>query len=74
MPRVNWQTQIGTFLIAIPPLTEQKDIANYLDTVLEKSLKLEEYIYSQIKTLQNYRKSLIHECVTGKKQVADRVD
>lgn len=74
MPRVNWQTQIGTFLIAIPPLTEQKDIANYLDTVLEKSLKLEEYIYSQIKTLQNYRKSLIHECVTGKKQIADMVE
>lgn len=57
-----------------PSVEEQKSIADYLDTVLEKSLKLEEYIYSQIKILQNYRKSLIHECVTGKKQVADRVD
>ena len=60
--------------IPIPPLSEQKAIVDYLDTVLEKSLKLEEYIYSQIKTLQSYRKSLIHECVTGKKQVTDRVE
>lgn len=57
-----------------PSVEEQKAIVDYLDTVLEKSLKLEEYIYSQIKTLQNYRKSLIHECVTGKKQITDMVE
>ena len=57
-----------------PSVEEQKAIVDYLDTVLEKSLKLEEYIYSQIKTLKNYRKSLIHECVSGKKQIGDMVE
>jgi type I restriction enzyme S subunit len=48
--------------------------------ILEKIKKLEKTtkaqiknIKSQIKTLQDYRKSLIHECVTGKKQISSAI-
>lgn len=35
--------------------------------------KLKKKVKKQIETLTDYRKSLIHECVTGKKQVSDIV-
>ncbi|WP_299058843.1 restriction endonuclease subunit S [uncultured Polaribacter sp.] len=48
--------------------------------ILDKIVKLEQTtkkqqinLKSQIKTLQTYRKSLIHECVTGKKQVTSAI-
>lgn len=55
--------------IPIPPIEEQKAIANQLDISIAKTNKIKTIIQNQIKTLKNYRKSLIHECVTGKKQV-----
>ncbi|MCD4745971.1 MAG: restriction endonuclease subunit S, partial [Bacteroidales bacterium] len=50
-------------------IKEQKEIINYLDNLSIKTKLLENKLNSQITTLQSYRKSLIHECVTGKKQV-----
>ena len=70
MPRINWNTQMGIFPIPIPPLfEEQRAIADYLDKACTNIDKTKETIAKQIKTLTQYRQSLIHECVTGKKRV-----
>ena len=68
MPRANADFIINQPII-LPPLPEQKAIANYLDekcsdidaTIAEKKKQLE--------TLEEYKKSLIFEYVTGKKEV-----
>ena len=55
--------------LPVPPLTEQRQIADYLemkcteiDKVLEKKTK-------QLASLNDYKKSIIYEYVTGKKEV-----
>lgn len=56
-------------LVLIPPIEEQQQIADYLD---KKCKEIEEIIadkQSQIETLESYKKSLIYEYVTGKKEV-----
>lgn len=63
-------TDIGNILISIPPIKEQKEIADYLD---HKCSEIESIISSkkqQLETLAEYKKSLIYEYVTGKKEVA----
>lgn len=55
--------------ILIPPLDEQKAIAKYLD---HKCAEIEQIIAdkkAQFETLDEYKKSLIYEYVTGKKEV-----
>ena len=55
--------------ILIPPFDEQKAIAEYLD---HKCAEIEQIIAdkkAQFETLDNYKKSLIYEYVTGKKEV-----
>ncbi len=47
----------------------QDEIIANLDKLLGKLNKTLTTVKSQIETLKAYRKSLIHECVTGKKQV-----
>lgn len=54
---------------SLPPLVEQQEIADYLDN---KCAEIEQIIAdkkSQIETLDGYKKSLIYEYVTGKKEV-----
>ena len=60
---------IKNTIFAIPNKKEQKAIANYLDKACKKIDTSKALIEQQIETLSNYRKSLIHECVTGKKRV-----
>lgn len=55
----------------IPPRKEQLEIINYLNELAAKTDYLKKQIESQIETLQTYKKSLIHEVVTGKKQVCE---
>ena len=57
--------------VAIPPISEQMQIIEKIEAAHLKTQNLKKKVSLQIKTLQSYRKSLIHECVTGKKQVAD---
>lgn len=60
----------NTFVIPVPPLSEQKEIANYLD---DKCTEIDAVIadkQKQLETLDEYKKSLIFEYVTGKKEVA----
>lgn len=61
---------IKDFSLLKPPIIEQSEIVAHLDSFLE-SFKLEKSIIEQqILKLQQYRKSLIHECVTGKRKIA----
>lgn len=63
------QNSIASIKLTIPSLDTQKRLANYLDLLAERVYKSKTIISKQIETLKSYRKSLIHECVTGKKQI-----
>lgn len=66
------QAKIGYLRVAIPAtIGEQKLIADYLDDEMSKISKLESNLRSQIDTLEQYRRSLLHECVTGKQRIAE---
>jgi len=52
-----------------PPLTEQHAIATYLDTKCSEFDSIISDKQKQISTLEAYKKSLIYEYVTGKKQL-----
>lgn len=59
--------------ITLPSLNEQIEIVSVINDLKSKVDSLSSNIQNQIDTLKAYRKSLIHECVTGKKQVAEMV-
>jgi type I restriction enzyme S subunit len=67
-----WRLQAHTFKnfrLPVPPLEEQVAIAKYLD---EKCSLIAQYIdenKQKIAILQDYKKSIIYEYVTGKKEV-----
>lgn len=63
------RNQILHKLIPVPPIDEQIEIANQIENVENRLNELLYKIKQQIETLKTYRKSLIHECVTGKKQI-----
>lgn len=53
-----------------PPLSEQEEIANYLDEECEKIDRKYALIEEQIKQLQLLKRALINEVVTGKRKIA----
>lgn len=55
--------------VPCPKINEQNEIVAYIDSLCEKLSNEKDIIEQQIATLQQYRKSLIHECVTGKRKV-----
>lgn len=64
------QEKIMNYFFAFPPLSEQQSIANYLD---QKCSEIDELIsikQQKIEKLKDYKKSLIFECVTGKRKVS----
>ncbi len=64
----NWQ-EMKRITIPVPPLDEQKAIAEYID---HKCAEIEQIIAdrkTQFETLDDYKQSLIYEYVTGKKEV-----
>lgn len=72
MPRVNWATQLASINLPLPPTKEQKKIANYLKERNSGISNLKTNLKTQISTLEQYRKSLIHECVTGKRRITKK--
>jgi type I restriction enzyme S subunit len=52
-----------------PEKKEQLQIVSYIKNFQNQINSLKGKVNIQISTLQSYRKSLINECVTGKKQV-----
>lgn len=69
MPKVN-QVELSKILVAIPEtIAEQKEIADYLDA---KCAEIDGLIVKKeqlVKELESYKKSLIYEVVTGKREV-----
>lgn len=68
MPRAN-ADYIKNVYITVPPCLEQQQIADYLDkkcAEIDDLIKLKE---QKIEKLKEYKKSLIYEYVTGKKEV-----
>ena len=58
-------------LIPLPPVCEQHAICEYLDTKAGELKRVVSTIETQIATLTAYRKSLIHECVTGQRRISE---
>lgn len=54
---------------AVPPIEEQQQIADYLDKKCSEIDKLISIKQAKIEKLNEYKKSLIYEYVTGKKEV-----
>ena len=53
----------------VPPVDEQKAIVKYIDTVIQKTDEVIADKKSQLEILEEYKKSIIFEYVTGKKEV-----
>jgi type I restriction enzyme S subunit len=64
-------TKVGEFPVPLPSLTEQDAICAYLEEKLAEVKGIATGIESQIAILTAYRKSLIHECVTGQRRITD---
>ncbi|MBS6458244.1 MAG: restriction endonuclease subunit S [Firmicutes bacterium] len=67
------QSQYGNIFITIPSIGEQSEIAKYLD---EKCNSVDALIAKKqqyLTEIENYKKSLIYEYVTGKKEVKTSV-
>ena len=69
-PNINY-VQLGSHLVPFPEIKEQRKIVESLEASLEKMKGLRNNLDAQITTLSAYRKSLIHECVTGKRRISD---
>ena len=67
-PNIN-QDVIRQETLFVPPLNEQTSIVVFLDSFCTNLANEKTIIEQQIATLQQYRKSLIHDCVTGKRKV-----
>ena len=67
-PHVNIST-ICNYLLPVPALNEQKEITNYLDAKCAEIAGLIAKKEQLVKELENYKKSLIYEVVTGKREV-----
>ena len=69
MPKIN-QVELSKVLVAIPEtIAEQKEIADYLDAKCAEIDKLIAKKEQLVKELESYKKSLIYEVVTGKREV-----
>ena len=63
------QSLLKSMPVLLPPLEEQKEIADYLDAKCAEIDKLIAKKEQLVKELENYKKSLIFEYVTGKKEL-----
>ena len=60
---------VGNILIPLSPIKEQQAIADYLDTKCAEIDTLISLKQSKIDALKEYKKSIIYEYITGKKEV-----
>ena len=66
------QELLKSLPVLLPPLDEQQEIAAYLDrqcAEIDRLIAKKEQIITE---LEGYKKSLIYECVTGKREVAEK--
>ena len=65
--------QLKTFILPVPPLYEQQQIADFLDNKCSQIDSLITLKQTKIDELKSFKKSLIYEYVTGKKTVSEIV-
>lgn len=68
MPKIN-QEELGEIKVIVPSQQEMLTIADYLDSKCSEIDTLLQNYEDQISTLEEYKKSLIYEYVTGKREV-----
>ncbi len=68
-PKLNKENVRSVYTV-LPPLSEQQAIASYLDARCGEIDGLIAEREALIYDLESYKKSLIYECVTGKRKVA----
>ena len=61
--------KLAELLYPLPPIEEQQKIVAYIDSVLERANGVISDKKKQLEILEEYKKSLIFEYVTGKKEV-----
>ena len=61
--------KLSELFYPVPPLEEQEAIVDYIDSVLRRTDEVITAKREQLSTLEAYKKSLIYEYVTGKKEV-----
>jgi len=64
-------TELNRLSVLVPPVAEQLQIVEHVQRKWSEIENVLKVINSQITTLSAYRKSLIHECVTGKRRISD---
>lgn len=62
--------EVGLINIPLPDMDNQLATVEKLEKTLLQNRQVIECIEKQIVTLSEYRKSLIHECITGKRKVS----
>ena len=63
MPRTSW-AQMGAHYCPVPPLSEQQAIAGHLDVETAKIDQAMSLLRRELETLEQFKKSVIHETVT----------
>ena len=63
MPRTSW-AQMGAHYCPVPPLSEQQAIAGHLDVETAKIDQAMSLLRRELETLEQFKKSVIHEAVT----------
>jgi len=61
--------KLAELFYPVPPIDEQEAIVAYIDSVLQKTNDVIADKKEQLTVLESYKKSLIYEYVTGKKEV-----
>jgi len=64
-------TELKRLRVVIPPMDEQKEVCAAIERRTKECNAVKAGIESQIATLTAYRKSLIHECVTGQRRITE---
>ena len=64
-----YQNRFAKFKLVLPPIHEQKEIVKYLDDKCSKIDKILKEKNKQLELMEQYKKSVIYEYVTGKKRV-----
>ncbi len=66
-----YASKLRRILVSLPPLPEQKAIADYLDTKTAQIDRIIKTIHTEIEKLKELRKTLINDVVTGKIKIIE---
>ena len=64
-------SELKRLQIVIPPMDEQMNICREIERIMKKVKDARDPIEAQIAALTAFRKSLIHECVTGQRRITE---